>query len=146
MSDDQPAPAPPPTGDTSPSPKAQSRLRLVGNVIVFQFKLMADGLRDLLLSPLSFVAALLGLIAGGNEPEQYFRRLLRFGQRTERWINLFGDQHRSGTADDFIEPLKDKGLEKVEAHPLTRKISSELNQRLDQINASVSARSQNRSE
>ena len=58
----------------------KSRLQLLLDVFVFQFKLAADGLRDVLLSPLSMIAAIMGLIAGGDDPYRYFRDLLRFGR------------------------------------------------------------------
>jgi hypothetical protein len=85
----------------------ETRFRLIWQVLLFQFKLAADGLRDLLLVPISLGAGILGLLAGGDEPDQYFRRLLRFGRRTDIWINLFG-QHRHGpTSDNLVKPLEE---------------------------------------
>jgi hypothetical protein len=85
----------------------ETRFRLVWQVLLFQFKLAADGLRDLLLVPISLGAGILGLLVGGDEPDQYFRRLLRFGRRTDIWINLFG-QHRHGpTSDNLVKPLEE---------------------------------------
>ena len=85
----------------------ETRFRLIWKVLLFQFKLAADGLRDLLLVPISLGAGILGLLAGGDEPDQYFQRLLRFGRRTDIWINLFG-QHRHGpTSDNLVKPLEE---------------------------------------
>jgi len=72
--------------------KKTSRLHLLWDVVVFQFKLAADGLRDILLSPLSIISAILGLVAGGDNPYRYYRRLLRLGHKSEIWINLFGNR------------------------------------------------------
>ncbi|GAA6155503.1 MAG: hypothetical protein R8J41_06725 [Alphaproteobacteria bacterium] len=72
------------------SSRREDRWALFWDVMVFQLKLGLDALRDLVLSPLSFGALLLGVIAGGDKPYQYFERLLRFGRQTERIINLFG--------------------------------------------------------
>ncbi len=72
------------------SSRREDRWALFWDVLVFQLKLGLDALRDLVLSPLSFGALLLGVIAGGDKPYQYFERLLRFGRQTERIINLFG--------------------------------------------------------
>ncbi|MBO6719257.1 MAG: hypothetical protein JJ913_14970 [Rhizobiaceae bacterium] len=76
-------------------PVEQSRGRLVRRVIVFQFKLLADGIRDLVMSPLSIVAALVGFFADRRDPELYFDRLMYFGRETDRHINLF-DQYGEG--------------------------------------------------
>ena len=70
--------------------RREDRWALVWDVLVFQVKLGLDALRDLVLSPFSFGALLLGLIAGGDRPYRYFEGLLRFGRQTERIINLFG--------------------------------------------------------
>ena len=68
------------------------RLRLVRDAATFQLKLMADGIRDAMLIPVSIVAAIVGLLRGGDKPEVEFQRVLEIGRRTERWINLFGGQ------------------------------------------------------
>jgi len=109
----------------------RTRLQLVLDVLVFQFKLAADGLRDVLLSPLSLIAALMGLIAGGDDPYRYFRDLLRFGRRTEIWINLFGYRKHSGTSDELIAPIKEKVMSEAQANPWISKAGGELNRTLD---------------
>ena len=67
--------------DADPEPPGAyvSRLQLLWDVTIFQFKLLFDGSRDLLLSPLSIISAVIGLLAGGDEPDRYFRQLLRLG-------------------------------------------------------------------
>ncbi len=98
-------------GDTqSPAPERahhETRFRLVWQVLLFQFKLAADGLRDLLLVPVSLGAGILGLLVGGDEPDQYFRRLQRFGRRTDLWINLFGQYRHGATSDKLVKPLEE---------------------------------------
>jgi len=64
---------------------------LVRNTIVFQIKLMADGFRDLVLIPVSFFAAIIGLVRGGDEPDREFNQVIDIGRESERWINLFGN-------------------------------------------------------
>ena len=66
-----------------------SRGELLRRLLVFQFKLLLDGGRDLILSPVSIVAVLVGLFGGGPRRDAPFRDLLRFGRRTDRWIDLF---------------------------------------------------------
>lgn len=79
-------------------------------VIGFQFKLFADGMRDLLLSPVSIVAALVGIVSRPDDPGYLFRRLMAFGVRTDRWINLFGAHNHLETG----EYSSDKVLQDVE--------------------------------
>ena len=127
----------PPDEDLPPS-TGTSRLQLLWDVLVFQFKLAADGLRDVLLSPVSLVSALIGLLAGGDEPDRYFRRVLRLGRRSEVWINLFGYRKHAGTSDELIAPLKDKVFAQAKGNPWVSKVGSELNRTLDDVNANVS--------
>lgn len=124
----------------SPSPVESSRLQLIWDVLVFQFKLVADGLRDVFLSPISLISALIGLLVGGDEPDRYFRQVLRLGRRSEIWINLFGYRKHSGTSDELIAPIKDKVFAEAKSNPWMHKVSSNLNRRLDDVNSSMSAR------
>lgn len=72
-----------------------TRAGLVRRVIVFQLKLMVDGLRDVVLVPMAFVAGIVGLLRGGDDPQREFRIVIELGLRSERWIDLFG-QHEEG--------------------------------------------------
>lgn len=90
-----------------------SRGRLFRRVAIFQFKLFADGLRDIVMSPLSIMAAIAGAISS-RDPDVYFDRLMHFGRDTDRWINLFElhDPERRDTttldtiADDLEEAVR----------------------------------------
>ena len=66
------------------------RFPVFRDVVVFQAKLVVDGLRDLLISPVSVLAALVDLLVPGNDGGKRFYAVVRFGRRTEEWINLFG--------------------------------------------------------
>ena len=92
------------------SEKGQSRSRLLRDLIVFQVKLFADGLRDVLLSPLSFVAALADVITGKHGPESNFYSLLRAGKKTDGWIDLFGaaDRLDPEAPDSELDKMLDK--------------------------------------
>ncbi|WP_319531643.1 hypothetical protein [uncultured Cohaesibacter sp.] len=78
---------------------------------MFQFRLAADSLRDLLLSPISVIAALLGLLRPDN-PGWALDRLMQFGRRTDDWINLFEHNEHARqeectqTLDDFIDQVE----------------------------------------
>ncbi len=72
------------------------RAELIRDAAVLQIKLIADGFQDALLIPASLIAALIGLLRGGDEADREFRRVIKLGQRSERWINLFGQQRPLG--------------------------------------------------
>jgi hypothetical protein len=83
------------------------RFPVFRDVIVFQAKLLVDGLRDLLLSPVSIFAALIDLLVPGDDGGKRFYSVVRFGRRTERWINLFGaadprDPDKPATGADVL--------------------------------------------
>ena len=81
--------------DPSPGPRA----RLIRESAVLQLKLVADGFRDALLIPVSLIATLLGLLRGGEDCDTEFNRVIELGRRSERWINLFGQQKPLGGSD-----------------------------------------------
>ena len=119
-----------------------SRLQLLTDVLVFQFKLVIDGLRDLMLSPLSIIAAVVGLVAGGDRPERYFQKVIRFGRRTEVWINLFGEHDGPGTADQLVDPLRSRVIDEARANPWISKAGTHLNRQLDGMNSALSGTDQ----
>jgi hypothetical protein len=120
--------------EDAPQDVHSSRLQLIWDVLLFQFKLVADGLRDLLLSPISIIAGILGLIAGGDDPHQYFRRLLAIGRRSDVWINLFGGHH-GGTSDEMVDPVRKRVFDEAQANPWINRAGTHLNQRLDRVNS-----------
>ncbi|MFQ5691134.1 MAG: hypothetical protein ACE5HQ_12790 [Gemmatimonadota bacterium] len=75
------------SGDLSRTP---SRWELVRDALVFQGKLFLDGVRDLVLGPLSLIAAVLDLLGVGRTAGRHFYDVVLLGRKTEDWINLFG--------------------------------------------------------
>ena len=81
---------------------------MIREAATLQIKLLADGFRDALLIPVSLFAALIGLLRGGDEPDREYRRVIKLGRRSERWINLFGHQrplgrpHRIDSMDNVL--------------------------------------------
>lgn len=84
------------------------RWNLIRSSLLFQLKLLADGMRDFLLVPVSLVATIVGLLRTGDEPEREFEQVLEFGRQTERWINLFGTHEpfegggQAGNLDELV--------------------------------------------
>ena len=70
---------PPPTG----------RRRLARDVLLLQLKLLLDAVRDLVLSPVTLVAAAIDLVLGQSGPPRLFNAALRLGQRSDDWIDLW---------------------------------------------------------
>jgi hypothetical protein len=90
-----PAPArlPAPVEPATPMTSGQ-RWRLIRDLTVFQIKLLIDGLKDLVLGPLSLVAGIVDLARGTPPATGLFHGLLRAGAQFDRWVGLF----------DTIEP------------------------------------------
>ncbi len=93
------------------------RWALMRDVLVFQGKLALDALRDLALSPVSIIAALVGFIRDKDRPGRYFYPLMKTGRQSDTAINLFGAGEHAGLDMDVPEgPSVDKlvaGLEKI---------------------------------
>lgn len=132
--------------DQEPADAHASRLQLLWDVTIFQFKLLFDGLRDLLLSPLSIISAIIGLLAGGDEPDRYFKQLLRLGRRSEIWLNLFAHRRHSGTADELVGGLRERVLEEARENPWISKTGAKINRKLDDVNSAVAKRNPSKPE
>jgi hypothetical protein len=93
---------------TMNDPQQSPRITLIRESATLQLKLIADGFRDALLIPVSLIATLLGLLRGGEDCDLEFRRVIKLGRRSERWINLFGHQrplnmrHPAGSMDRIL--------------------------------------------
>lgn len=85
------------------------RWSLIRDIAVFQFKLLVDGFRDLVLLPVSIAAGIVSLFKSGSRPGSEFYDLLRLGQRSDHWINLFGaaEHARGANSGDHLFPEED---------------------------------------
>ena len=111
------------------------RVQLIREAATLQLKLIADGFRDALLIPISLVAALIGVIRGGEDCDRKYREVIKLGRRSERWINLFGHHrpfgfgNKAGSMDRVLEQVEaivveqyKKGKSAVEAREEVRKV------------------------
>lgn len=75
------------------------RSRLLRDVVVFQVKLGLEALLDITLIPVSLVAAGLDFLLGNWRRPRLFHAVLRFGERCERRIDLWGvaPDHRAAS-------------------------------------------------
>ncbi|MCH9683372.1 MAG: hypothetical protein K0V04_18190 [Deltaproteobacteria bacterium] len=83
---------------TSPQQLRAQRWKLFRDVAVFQVKLLLDGIKDLVLGPISLVVAAMGLFSKREDPGEPFRALLRWGHEFDQWVNLFGQSEASPRA------------------------------------------------
>ena len=113
------------------------RLELIWQVLIFQLKLAADGLRDLILVPVSMGAALFGLLTSRDDPAKYFRSILQLGRKSEYWINLFGYRRGEGTADEILKPLEERILTEAQNNPHLRRAGDTVNRSLDRSIESI---------
>lgn len=110
---------------------------LLRRVIVFQLKLAADGLRDLILLPVSMFAAIIGLLRGGDEPEKELNQVMDYGRQTEQWIDLF-DQHASdekshslASIDNIFSSVEDALKQSYKATGTSEDAQSEIDEALN---------------
>jgi hypothetical protein len=68
---------------------------IVRDLALFQLKLFLDGLIDVTLAPLSVGAALIEIFFGGERRGRLFYAILRFGERADLWLNLYGASRRA---------------------------------------------------
>lgn len=131
-------------------PDGVDRWTLMRDVTVFQGKLILDGLRDLLLSPISIAAALIGIIGGGDRPGRQFYDLLYLGKRSEKWINLFGaashvspptfDKEDSESVDALVDRLETVARRQYEKGGLTQNAKDAVDRALDAVNKGLNTK------
>jgi len=85
--------------DAKKSGDERDRWTVIRDIGVLQVKLVFDGLRDLILVPVSLVLGAISLTRPGKEMGSEFYELLRLGKKSERWINLFGAADKASTQD-----------------------------------------------
>lgn len=102
-----------------------ARLPLLGAWAKFSVKLFLDSLLDVLLMPAAFAAVALGILRGGDEPDRYFRALMRFGRRAEHYVNLFGNR-KAGSVDDVLGDYEQQVASVFEQRGWSRKAEAVL--------------------
>ncbi len=121
----------------------KSRWELVCDVIVFQGKLIVDGVRDALLMPISIVAAIMDLLGIGRRAGRTFYDVILLGRETEHWINLFGaaDRPFPGSAegsrpsglDVLVRRMEDVVAEEFQRGGITASAKDAVDRALDKL-------------
>ena len=87
---------------------------MVRDMLILQFKLAVDGLRDFLLIPASLVAGLVSLARSSEgRPGPEFYRLIGWGKRSEEWIDLFGALRNSPEALPDHLRFRDMNIDQI---------------------------------
>jgi len=98
-----------------PRQDPEDRWSLIRDAVQFQIKLAIDGLRDVMLIPLSAIGALLNILGVRGTPLDFYN-IVRWGKRTETAINLFGAAERIAPSAKVSQPpAVDSMLERVES-------------------------------
>lgn len=72
------------------------------DLLVFQLKLVLDGLKDVVLAPLTVGAFLWDLIPSRREPGKTFYAVVRAGERFDSWLSLYSATQRADPRTDGL--------------------------------------------
>lgn len=120
-----------------------SKGTLIRDAVVFQVKLVIDGIRDLILIPVALVGAVLSLMYPGRNAGRTFYDIVGAGRESERLINLFEAADRVLPEEDRRERSElDSLVDQVEGY-MRREYESErfsaARQRIDELLARVAS-------
>lgn len=85
---------------------SHSRFVLLRDLAIFQVKLVLDGMKDIVLMPVTIAAAAVDILLPGPRPGHRFYAVMSVGERFDRWLNLFS---ASNTADASKDGLFGRG-------------------------------------
>ena len=124
---------------------SDERWKFWRDVAVFQLKMFLDNVRDLVLMPVSLVAAVIDLIMKGEREGALFYKVLRWGSHSEEVIDVYSaiKDHDPGkfkvsptyTVDAVIARLEGVVVREVEKGGTAASIKSAMDRAIDQIHA-----------
>ncbi|MGI9222574.1 MAG: hypothetical protein ACR2QS_16220 [Woeseiaceae bacterium] len=119
---------------------------LIRDLAVLQVKLIVDGFRDLLLLPLSIIAAVISIARAENGvPGPEFYKLLVAGKQSEQFINLFGalrnapadvnqDDIKSGAEmDDIVSRVENFVVDEYKRGGVTAQAKTRIDEALEKL-------------
>lgn len=81
---------------------SHSRAVLLRDLIIFQVKLVLDGLKDVVLMPVTIGAAGLDILMPGPRPGHRFYHVIALGERFDRALNLFAAADRADASKNGL--------------------------------------------
>jgi len=85
--------------------------RVVRDVLMFQFKLVVDGLKDLGLAQVALAAALLDLIRRDGTPGRRFYGIVQLSERFDTWLDLHEARVRIPTDAPCYAPTVSRSVD-----------------------------------
>lgn len=81
---------------------SHSKAVLLRDLLIFQAKLVLDGMKDVVLMPLTIGAAAIDIVFPGRRPGHRFYLVMALGERFDRWLNLFSASDRADASKDGL--------------------------------------------
>jgi hypothetical protein len=108
------------------------------DLLAFQFKLVLDAARDLLLSPISIIAVLVSLLSRQDNPGKHFYYLLRIGHKSDNWINLFGTSDSDAedplvSSDTYVKKVEDLIINEVQKGGVVKNMKDKTDGLIEKI-------------
>jgi hypothetical protein len=130
-----------PENAASPSLELDVRTKFLRDAVVFQGKLVVDGLLDVILFPVAAIAIGIDLIKRDEPPGRHFYDVVHFGRQTEQWINLFEAADRAPETDQprpkidapSLDEFVNKFEQKLKAEHEKGDISASAKQAFEQM-------------
>jgi hypothetical protein len=116
------------------------------DVLVFEFKMLLDNVRDFALMPVSLIAAVIDLIFKGERQGSLFYQVLKWGAHSEEVINVYSaiETHErpavnpNYTVDSVIARLEGVLVREVEKGGTAASIKTAMDRAIDQIQVETS--------
>jgi len=111
---------------------------LIKKALVFQLKLGADALRDLVLSPLSMILVIVDIVSGHSEKQSLFYKMMKYGRLSDHWINLFEIKQGFGfrktkNVDHWIDQVESIISEQQNTGKISKAAKEKIDTYLDKI-------------
>jgi hypothetical protein len=93
------------------SDQKATRNQLIRDVLLLQVKLLIGAARDLAVVPVTLAAALLDLILSKSQPPRFFHHVLRLGERSDEWIDVWSaarhESEQRGPVDSILASVEE---------------------------------------
>lgn len=128
---------------------SDARWVFMRDVLVFEFKMFLDNLRDFLLMPASLIAAGIDLVLGGERHGRRFYKVLEWGKHSEEIINVYGcidetprehGMKQDYSVDAVVNRLEAVIVREYEKGGTAATIKSAIDRALDQLQGEAQAR------
>jgi hypothetical protein len=129
-----------------PPAKDNDHWKFLRDVVVFQFKMLLDNLRDFALMPVSLVAAAIDLFFKGEKQGSLFYQVLRWGAHSEEVIDVYSAINTQGrpevnpnyTIDAVITRLEGVLVRECEKGGTAASIKAAMDRAIGQIQVETS--------